>query len=433
MLPLSKTLLLKNRFAVFLLAITTTLIYYYGLSTANNRSMNENSKEEENAVNVIDIKTEELEFKEADDQTSLKELFDQKRKSIQPNDMDCFCPNGRNNWIHFTGCPGSVDNNAGAGIKDRENILRNLMWYADELCANIALSCSPEVWLSQKHGCYAPHSATWDAYFTPVRNSEDTIKKKANILFWDIDAESTFEGLQVIDDQTAGIAAYEEGRQLHSEGTPFVWNFYRDFWGTNLYTKDHIWPNQNLNHREYTDTCGILDLDTSEELLNIGELALQEMNIKYSNEFVTLHLRRGDAMESCNTRPDTVREYLKCSIGTDDVRKVIVLTNGKKWYTENLMSMFSAEFPDKEMILLDEFIESESFVEKLNKSNILSSHTGKKFLNDNCFVFSAEKVLISMSRYHLERGRMHCESCDRGGSINSNGSALNRSLRNLED
>ena len=76
MLPLSKTLLLKNRFAVFLLAIATTLIYYYGLSTANNRSMNENSKEEENAVNVIDIKTEELEFKEADDQTSLKELFD---------------------------------------------------------------------------------------------------------------------------------------------------------------------------------------------------------------------------------------------------------------------------------------------------------------------------------------------------------------------
>ena len=200
-----------------------------------------------------------------------------------------------------------------------------------------------------------------------------------------------------------------------------------------MFDEKNKWPQSSLSYREYIDTCGVVDLDTSEELLNIGELVLQEMNIKYSNEFVTLHLRRGDAMESCNTRPDTVREYLKCSIGTDDVRKVIVLTNGKKWYTENLMSMFSAEFPDKEMILLDEFIESESFIEKLNKSNVLSSHTGKKFLNDSCFVFSAEKVLISMSRYHLERGRMHCESCDRGGSISSNGSALNRSLRNLED
>ena len=427
MQPRSKKLL--KRLAVFLLAITLNYSYY-GLTTADNRSLNESSKEDdkggENASNIIDIKTEELAFGKVNDQTSLKDLFDQKRKYIQPNNTDCFCPNGRNNWIHYTGCHG------GAGIKDRENIVRNLMWYADELCANISLACSPEVWLSQEHGCYAPRSATWDAYFTPVRKSEDNINNKADILFWDIDTESTFEGLKVID-QTASIAAYEEGRQLHSEGTPFVWKYDRDFWGTNLYNKDHIWPNQNLNHREYTATCGILDVDTSEELLNIGELVLEEMNIKYSNEFVTLHLRRGDAMESCDTSPDTVLKYLKCSIDNDDVRKVIVLTNGKEEYMDTLMNSFSAEFPDKEMILLDEFIESPSFVEKLNESNILLSHTGKEFLNDNCFVFSAEKVLVSMSRYHLERGRMHCESCDRGGSFSSSGLALMRRSRHLED
>jgi len=428
MQPRSKKLL--KRLAVFLLAITLNY-FYYGLTTADNRSLNESSKEAD-ASNIIDIEMGELAFEEINDQTPLKDLFDQKRKSIQPNDTDCFCPNGRDNWIHFTGCPGSINNNRGAGIKDRENILRNLMWYADELCANIALMCSPEVWLSEKHGCYAPRSATWDAYFTPVRNSEDTINGKANILFWDIDTESTFEGLKRID-QTASIAAYEEGRKMHSEGTPFVWNFNSIFWHTNLNNKEHRWPKPNLNHREYTDTCGVVDLDTSEELLNIGELVLQEMNFKYSNEFVTLHLRRGDAMESCDTSPETVLEYLKCSIGNDDVKAVIVLTNGNKEYMENLMSMFSAGFPDKQMILLDEFIESESFVEKLNKSNVLSSHTGKKFLNDNFFVFSAEKVLISMSRYHLERGRMHCESCDRGGSFNSNGVALVRSRYLGED
>ena len=361
----------------------------------------------------------------------LGQLFDEKRKSLQSKPYyDCFCPNGRKNWIHFTGCPGSINDNRGAGIKDREVILRHLMWFADELCANIALKCTPEVWLSEEHGCHAPRDATWDSYFTPVRNIRVTtnglddmlVPQKVNILHWDVNENNSFEGLTRIDGN-ASIQGYEMGRKLHSEGTPFVWNFNRDFRGTDLFNKQHIWPNQVHNHREYTDSCGIVDLDTSEELLNIGQLMLKELNIKDSQEFVTLHLRRGDAMV-CDTSPGTVTSFLKCSIAEDDVKKVVVLTNGEKEYVQDLMEVFSKEFPDKEMIILDHFISSESFIEKLNKSNLLTAHFGDKFLNDNCFSFSAEKVLVSMARYHLERGRMHCASCDLGGSISADGQAL---------
>jgi len=465
--------LLRNLAALLTVSVSS---FYYGLTTANNRIrileqkyeslihkkkdststhtsiINKTQEDPQCACehinitidNVLNVNANEtinatvnlpVNNEYDDDPLGLEQLFDQKRESLRSNPNsanDCFCPNGRKNWIHFTGCPGSIDSNAGAGIKDRENILRNLFWYADELCANIALMCTPEVWLSEKHGCYAPRNATWDAYFTPVRqismnamNRTDAmlVSRKVDILHWDVN-ESTFEGMKRIDEKPS-IHAYEVGRKLHSEGTPFVWNFDRDFWGTDLYTPKHIWPNQILNHRKYTDSCGILDFDTSEELLNVAQLLLQELDIKHSQDFVTLHLRRGD-YKKCDTSPATVVKYLKCSMEKDDVKKVVVLTNGEENYVNNLVRVFSKKFPNKEMIILDQVVESRSFIEKLNTKKILSAHFGDAFLNDNCFRFSAEKVIASMSRYHLERGHAHCSSCDRGGSVNTGGTSLIR-------
>ena len=95
--------------------------------------------------------------------------------------------------------------------------------------------CTPEVWLSERHGCHAPRNATWDAYFTPVRQismnpmNDGTdlklVSHNVDILKWNVN-ESTFEGLERIDEERS-IQAYEVGRKLFSEGTPFVWNFFR--------------------------------------------------------------------------------------------------------------------------------------------------------------------------------------------------------------
>jgi len=357
--------------------------------------------------------------------TAIAQVFDLKRIELQLEpEEDCFCPNGRKNWIHYSACPGGVGHNHGAGIKDRQNILRNVMWYADELCAKIALECTPEVWLSEAHGCYAPPEARWDAYFTPVRKiSNGTVLTAKNILHWDVDAAS-FEGLREIKGNTTNVQGYEMGRKLYAEGTPFVWQFDVSYWNTNLFTPKNLWPKQILSHRKYSaDTCGVVDFDTSVELLNVGQLVLQELNIEHSNDFVTIHLRRGDYMK-CNTQVETVINYLKCSIGGDNIKKVLVLTNGEKEYLRQLQEGFSEAFPALEMISLDNFIESESFIEKLNQGNLLSAHTGDAFLHDNCFRFSAEKVLVSMARYHLERGHIYCKGkCDRGG-VKANGPVI---------
>lgn len=351
-----------------------------------------------------------------DDNSSIFDLIAQKQQSIKDlSGKDCFCPNGRNNWIHYTNCPSS-----GAGIKDRQNILRNMMWYADELCAKIALECTPNAWLSEQHGCYVPVNATWDVYFTPVRlnASQTVIESRADIIHLGINTTSVFKGLKTI--YNASVQGYEAGKKLYSNGIPFVWEFDRSFWKTDLHNKGFSLKkkiDQSFNHRPYNDTCGKLDFEASNEILNVGQLLLEQLGIQNSFDFVTLHLRRGDYMK-CPNDPATVMNYVNCSMANDNsenVKKIVVLTNGEREYIQNLTKAFSTTFPTKEVIILDQFITSDSFMEKLKESDLLSVHSGDDFLKDNCIRFSAEKVLVSLARYHLERGHIHCRSCDPGG------------------
>jgi len=45
----------------------------------------------------------------------------------------------------------------------------------------------------------------------------------------------------------------------------------------------------------------------------------------------------------------------------------------------NLVRKFSKHFPSKEIIMLDQFIESRSFIEMLNTKKVLSAHFGDVF------------------------------------------------------
>jgi len=335
-----------------------------------------------------------------------------KLQLLQSSEPDCFCPNGRKNWIYYTSCPGRGGKNFGAGIKDRQNILRRILWYADELCAKVALLCHPNDWLSEAHGCYAPKTAEWSSYFATVRKSfNGTSLSKVDILHWDVDEKNekeVFHGLRYIEGPPT-VEKYNLGTRLHAKDKPFVWEFNVSYWKSEL--RKH---KRNLSHREYNDTCGVIDFDPSEELLGIARFAMNELGLAFSQDFVTLHLRRGD-YRKCNTDIDTVMKYLHCSIGTDNVTKVVVLTNeNEQQYLNDLHQNFTRKFPDMEMILLDQFITSETFVDSLVQKNLMK-RSGAEYLKDNCFFFSAEKVLVSMARYHLERGHTHCSKCDKGG------------------
>lgn len=360
---------------------------------------------------------------------SIDRKIKDKLQILQSSEPDCFCPNGRKNWIYYTSCPGRGGKNQGAGIKDRQNILRNILWYADGLCAKVALLCHPNDWLSEAHGCFAPKTAEWSSYFATVRKSSNgTILSKADILHWDVDQKNekeVFRGLRHIEGPPT-IEKYNLGTRLHAKDEPFVWKFNISYWDSEFYGHGNgFWYKQNLTHREYNETCGVIDFDASEELLGIGRFAMNELGLAFSQDFVTLHLRRGD-YRKCNTDINTVMKYLRCSMRNDNVTKVVVLTNeNEEQYLNDLHQNFTQKFPGKEMILLDRFMTSETFVDSLVQKNLMK-RSGAEFLKDNCFFFSAEKVLVSMARYHLERGHMHCKNCDKGGATKGSLASLIR-------
>jgi hypothetical protein len=344
--------------------------------------------------------------------------IEEKLRLLRSSGPDCFCPSGRKNWIYYTDCPGRGSKNRGAGINDRQAILGNILWYADELCAKVALLCDPNDWLSTAHGCYAPKSSEWSSYFTPVRKSQNTavdILYSSNAVN-EQNQKRIFRGLRRI--KGATIENYNLGRRLYAKDEPFVWEFDIHFYKTEFYLvakKLGLSSKQILDHRKYNETCGVIDVDTTDELLGIAHLAMKELGLAYSQDFVTLHLRRGD-YRNCDTDVETVMKYLNCSIEPGTVKQVVVLTNEKKeQYLNNLSQNFTNRFPGMEMILLDQFMKSKLLLDKLVHKNIMKRSRGE-FLNDNCFIFSAEKNIASMARYHLERGHMHCKTCDRGGS-----------------
>ena len=387
---------------VFGLVYTCNRNSIHGVARKNNKSVSFVAREKK--MTTMKKTTETY-------QNQLNMLIEKTKRTLTRNSTDCVCTS-RQNLIAYTNCPGWPGHNQGAGIKDRMNILRYMFWFADELCAKVVLRCSPKVWLSEAHDCYAPKEATWDNYFTPIRSMNGTLRQVSNILLLNPNPESLFENRTVIRSEEPTIQDYESARRLKSHDESFVWVFNGNFWSTEFYTPHHLWPKPPFTHFNYSDQCDVVNFGSSIESLNVAWILIEMIGIKTPKEYVTLHLRRGDYRE-CDTDPQTVVEYIMCSMYDDrDVKKVVVLTNGNHFYTEKLTATFLELLPDKEIIILDRITKSQLFLDKLENSSLV---TGQQLLDDNCFRFSAEKVLIQFAKFHLERGHISCASCDYKG------------------
>lgn len=353
---------------------------------------------------------------------------------------DCFCPNGRHNWIYYNQyCPSGY---RGAGIKDRQNIFRNVLYWADEVCARVAFGCSPKVMLAEKkHACRVPENAAWDDYFVVVRNIKDQQLTLVDGLLEYVPVldESKFDGMTTIDTTqdshgkrdnpdweqgTTALNAYKQAQELYAKNETFVWRFGVSFWQSDLHIKDFFTKGRYregvIPHRQYTDDCGILDLYMTKTQIRVAQILLDLMSIEYVEQFVSLHLRRGD-YKKCDTTPKMIVDYLKCSIIEDEqhdttIEHVLAFTNGDAEYRNNMTNAFNEAFsPRKKIIFVDDVVESEAFLDKVGKEEGLPKDIGKRMLEDNCYRWSVLKVIISTSYFHLERGKASCNECDRGG------------------
>ena len=370
---------------------------------------------------------------------------------------DCFCPKGRPNWIYYTNCPG-----VGAGIKDRQNIFRNLMWWADELCARIAIQCSPNVFLGKQHKCYAPETATWDEYFVTGRG-QSGVHGWRNIEYVEgvVDyvplldyQDSRFDGISTIvrtnfrsiwpakidpppeqpEGTMTGLEGYMKARDFLAKNKTFVWHFDVSFWHSDLNTFGHIGKKREdvVPHRSYSKECKIIDLHPTQLQIHLARILLETMDIQHVDQFVTLHMRRGDWRE-CDTEPETIMKYLNCSLsgdlslfggGSGIVDTVLAFTNADEEYKTNVTKKFQDTFPPNTSItFVDDVVESEAFHSKLLQTKLpgitqdIENHLqlALRLVEDNCFRWQVLKVLIAISKVHLERGHISCKECNKGG------------------
>ncbi|GFH44417.1 hypothetical protein CTEN210_00891 [Chaetoceros tenuissimus] len=130
-----------------------------------------------------------------------------------------------------------------------------------------------------------------------------------------------------------------------------------------------------------------------------------------------LHIRRGDAIDDCDTSVDRMEEYFQCSLDdTESLGRNITLLmtsdEGDSEYREEILSLINDEDRYPHVSILD----SDKMVKSIMKDAIESDLISKDMLN-NYFVFDVEYLLQDWSStlmdFHLVRRRTMCRDCIR--------------------
>lgn len=140
----------------------------------------------------------------------------------------------------------------------------------------------------------------------------------------------------------------------------------------------------------------------------------QALNNAY---LIHLHLRRGDAIDDCDTSVERMEEYFQCSL--DDTKSLgrnitLLMTSDEddSEYREEIMSLINDDDRYGHVSILD----ADKMVKNIME-NAIESHLISKDMLNNYFVFDVEYLLqdwySSFVDHHLVRRRSMCRDCIR--------------------
>ena len=128
-----------------------------------------------------------------------------------------------------------------------------------------------------------------------------------------------------------------------------------------------------------------------------------------------LHIRRGDAIDDCDTSVERMEEYFKCSLDDTEVlgRNITLLMTSDEddsEYRDEILSLINDDDRYQHVSILD----SDKIVKSIMKDAVESNLIAKDMLN-NYFVFDVEYLLQDWSStlmdFHLVRRRSMCTDC----------------------
>lgn len=207
------------------------------------------------------------------------------------------------------------------------------------------------------------------------------------------------ERLPVLDQPTT----QEQENAVHDyreEMTPYVSSYYR--------------MHRNVT-RENRLGCVYTDFDSPPMQLAMMQkrfLGYIVRNSPNNTIFGHLHLRRGDAINDCDTSVETIRQYFACSLeNTDTLGRNITLLmtsdDDNVQYRQSIMNLIK-DYPHVSILDADEI--AWKVVTEAANDGIIS-----KALQNNYYIFEVESILRdrdnTFCKFYLQRRRSHCKRC----------------------
>jgi hypothetical protein len=128
--------------------------------------------------------------------------------------------------------------------------------------------------------------------------------------------------------------------------------------------------------------------------------------------FGLLHLRRGDAINECDTSVERMREYLNCSLNETEflgrnITMLMTTDEDDSQYRQSIMALIE-DYPHVSILDADQIVRT--VVKEAAENGIIS-----KALENNYFIFEVESILRDWGntffKFHLVRRRSTCPDC----------------------
>mmetsp|Transcript_13638 Transcript_13638/g.25656 ORF Transcript_13638/g.25656 Transcript_13638/m.25656 type:complete len:453 (+) Transcript_13638:240-1598(+) len=386
-------------------------------------------------------------------------LFKNNSGNVSSNDLNqtlvtCqrYCPH-RINKIYYADGP--------AGLGDRKVVLRDLSQLAGFLCAEVVMP-PPKEHLSEDHnyGQAISEEIEWSDFInitfiqdgSPAIKSAKTLDDGINITSWSdvpafkLSSRKYKDWLHVVSTDGRMRDDFEviqrfSFQQPQNATIGFVWEIHKkwypsDIWLEalpNLETEDKGYSVIQQYHkkmRPYLETyyakhftikperrkgCTYRNPVMIPSHLAMMQKRLMKRIVRYSPDnaiFGLLHLRRGDAINECDTSVEKMHEYFACSLNrTETLGKNItmLLTSDEDdiKYRQSIMELIK-EYPHVTMLDADDMVWK--VVREAADNGIIS-----ETLQNNYYVYEVESILRDWDntffKFHLVRRRTACKEC----------------------
>jgi hypothetical protein len=361
------------------------------------------------------------------------------------------CPR-RINKIYYADAP--------AGLSDRKVILRDLSQLAGFLCAEVIMP-PPKEHLSPDHNYGKPISEDieWSDFInitfiqdgSAAIKSAKTLENGINIRSWSNVPAFSLSGpkykdwLHVVStggkmrDDFEALQRFSF-EQKHDTTIGFVWEIHKKWYPSDLwleglpYLKTEESDNSVIEYhnqmRPYLETyygihfdikpedrtgCTYRNPDVTPSHLAMMQKRLLKRIVRYSPNntiFGLLHLRRGDAINDCDTSVERMHQYFACSLKRTETlgRNITMLLTTDEddiKYRQAIIELIK-EYPHVSILDADEIVRK--VVKEAADNGIIS-----QAFQNNYYIFEIENILrdwdYSFFKFHLVRRRSTCKNC----------------------